>query len=182
MPNGERRFPCTAKDPSLPRDHNKNAYIAVPQNANHGTLVKCSSAFCCSLGTTRQLHKFRYCAVCDNIFARTAYNRKHRHENELAAEKDEKQTKVDTTHQIVSEVGAKDGETAHAFESIRGHAKDRKRKGEFLFRIKWSNGEITSEPDTYLREDDPASFVAYLKSSGLSKMKKYAWANEEEHV
>ena len=68
------------------------------------------------------------------------------------------------------------------FDSIRGHAKDRKRKGEYLFRVKWNNGEITSDPDTYLREGDPATFVTHLKSSGLAKSKKYAWANEEKHV
>lgn len=56
------------------------------------------------------------------------------------------------------------------------------RKGEYLFRVKWTNGEITSEPDAYLKEDDPATFVAYLQRSGLSQTKKYAWAKEEEQV
>ena len=89
---------------------------------------------------------------------------------------------MDASHQATDAVAAEDDEIVYGFDSIRGHTKDRKRKGEYLFRVKWKNGEITSEPDTYLKEDDPASFIAYLKSSGLSKTEKYAWADEEEHV
>ena len=177
MPNGERRFPCKAKNPSLSQYH-ENAYIAVPHNANHGSPVTCSSAECRSLG--RSTANFKYCAVCDNIFSRNHFSRTHRHEDEFAA--DEKQAEVETNHQAANDVGAGDSEIIYGFDSIRGHTKDRKRKGEYLFRVKWSNGEITSEPDTFLREDDRATFVAYLKSSGLSKTKKYAWANEDEHV
>ena len=71
---------------------------------------------------------------------------------------------------------------SYGFDSIRSHCKDKKRKGEYLFRVKWNNGHTTMEPDTYLKEDDPTTFITYLRSSGLAKTKKYAWANEEEYV
>ena len=71
---------------------------------------------------------------------------------------------------------------SYGFDSIHGHCKDTKRKGEYVFRVKWNNGHTTMEPDTYLKEDDPTTFITYLRSSGLAKTKKYAWANEEEYV
>ena len=70
----------------------------------------------------------------------------------------------------------------YGFDSIHGHCKDTKRKGEYVFRVKWNNGHTTMEPDTYLKEDDPTTFITYLRSSGLAKTKKYAWANEKEYV
>ena len=70
----------------------------------------------------------------------------------------------------------------YGFDSIHGHCKDAKRKGEYVFRVKWNNGHTTMEPDTYLKEDDPTTFITYLRSSGLAKTKKYAWANEKEYV
>ena len=181
MSNGERRFPCSTKHPSLPRDHDR-AYVAIPPNAKHGALVKCSHPACRSLGKKKRFlgEKYAYCVVCDNICCREYFNKRHRHENGYAATKVEKKTHRDTADAVV-EANAGETETTHGFDSICGHAKDRKRKGEYLFRVKWKNGEITSELDTYLREDDPATFVAYLKRSGLAKSKKYAWANEE-HV
>ena len=183
MPNGERRFPCVSKVKSLPQDHGK-AFIAVPSNAKHGTLVKCSHSVCRSLGKKQREfgEKYKYCVVCDNIFSRSSFKDRHSHDHELAVEENEKRMSVDASHQVADAVGAEDDEIVYGFDSIRGHAKDRKRKGEYLFRVKWKNGEITSEPDTFLKEDDPATFVAYLKNSGLAKTKKYAWANEEEHV
>ena len=180
MPNGERRFPCTTRRQSiLPREH-ETAYVAVPPNAKHGAQLSCSNAVCRSLG--REKCTYRYCAVCGNIFEKNAFVMGHKHENELGLKNQKNRTQVNTSHQAADVVGAEDSEVVYGFDSIRGHTKDKKRKGEYLFRVKWKNGEITSEPDTYLKEDDPATFVSYLKSSGLSKTKKYAWANEEEHV
>ena len=183
MPNGERRFPCHLKDPSLPREH-ETAYVAVPPNAAHGMRVKCSNAACRSRGQNSLIYRenYRYCALCDIIIEKNQFNRsKHKHEDELAVEREKARSQV--LHQAAAAaVSAEDDEIVYGFDSIRGHTKDRKRKGEYLFRVKWKNGEITSEPDTYLKEDDPASFIAYLKSSGLAKTKKYAWANAEEHV
>ena len=178
MPNGKRRFPCTARDPSLPREH-ETAYVAVPPNAKHGARVKCSNAVCRSRGHNRLYGEmYRYCALCDIIIEKNSFYHGHKHENELAVEENEEQANVTAA----AVVAAEDDEILYGFDSIRGHSKDRKRKGEYLFRVKWKNGEITSEPDTYLKEDDPASFIAYLKSSGLAKTKKYAWSNAEEHV
>ena len=184
MPNGERRFPCHLKDPSLPQEHGR-AYVAVPPNAAHGMRVKCSNAACRSRGQNNLIYRenYRYCALCDIIIEKNHFNAsKHKHEDELAVEREKERSQVDASHQATDEVAAEDDEIVYGFHSIRGHTKDRKRKGEYLFRVKWKNGEITSEPDTYLKEDDPASFIAYLTSSGLAKTKKYAWADEEEHV
>ena len=66
------------------------------------------------------------------------------------------------------------------FESILSHTKDQ--KGRYLFQVEWDSGEITTEPDTFLREDDPVTFKAYLRSSGLAfTSKKYAdWARSVE--
>ena len=179
MPNGERRFPCKSRRQSLPQEH-ETAYIAVPPNAKHGAKLSCSNAVCRSLFDKKCTHK--YCAVCDNVFGKHIFRDLHKHEDELGPENQKKQTQVNTSHQAADVVGAEDSEVVYGFDSIRGHTKDKKRKGEYLFRVKWKNGEITSEPDTYLREDDPDTFVEYLKRSGLSKTKKYAWANEEEDV
>lgn len=66
------------------------------------------------------------------------------------------------------------------FESILSHTKDQ--RGRHLFQVEWNSGEITTEPDTFLREDDPVTFKAYLRSSGLAvTSKKYAeWARSVE--
>ena len=70
-----------------------------------------------------------------------------------------------------------DGAYMYGFDAIIGHSKD-----DYLFDVQWGSGEITSEPDTYLKEDDPTTFAAYLRSSGLAKKEKnYAWANDEEN-
>ena len=69
---------------------------------------------------------------------------------------------------------AADGEV-HGFESILSHRKIR--GGHYRFRVKWNTGEITSEPDKYLKEDDPTTFGEYLRSTGLSRLKRFSWAN-----
>lgn len=88
---------------------------------------------------------------------------------------------------VVDLVDCNDGDSTgdvymYGFDAIIGHSKDANRmRGDYLFDVQWGPGEITSEPDTYLKEDDPTSFAAYLRSSGLAKKeKKYAWANDEE--
>lgn len=58
------------------------------------------------------------------------------------------------------------------FESILSHNKDA--KGRYLFQVEWNSGEKTIEPDTFLKEDDPVTFRAYLRSSGLAFTSKYA--------
>ena len=75
------------------------------------------------------------------------------------------------------------GAYMYGFDAIIGHSKDANRiRDDYLFDVQWGSGEITSEPDTYLKEDDPTTFAAYLRSSGLAKKeKKYAFANDEEN-
>lgn len=63
----------------------------------------------------------------------------------------------------------------HGFEKIISHSKIR--GGHYRFRVKWNTGEITSEPDKYLKEDDPTTFGEYLRSTGLSRLKRFSWAN-----
>lgn len=65
------------------------------------------------------------------------------------------------------------------FESILSHTKDA--KGRYLLQVEWNSGEITTEPDTFLKEDDPVTFGAYLRSSGLAfTSKEYAnWARSD---
>ena len=73
MPNGERRFPCTAREPSLPREH-ETAYVAVPPNAKHGARVKCSNAVCQGRGHNRLYgERYRYCALCDIVIEKNSF-------------------------------------------------------------------------------------------------------------
>ena len=71
-------------------------------------------------------------------------------------------------------VAAADDEV-YGFESILSHRKSR--GGHYRFRVKWNTGEITSEPDKYLKEDDPTTFGEYLRSTGLSRLKRFSWVN-----
>jgi hypothetical protein len=64
----------------------------------------------------------------------------------------------------------------HGFESILSH--HRIRGGHYRFRIKWNTGEITSEPEKNLKEDDPTTFGEYLCSSGLSELERFSWASQ----
>ena len=89
-------------------------------------------------------------------------------------------------------VDCNDGDSAgdfhmYEFDAIIGHSIDAnasRMQGDYmyLFDVQWVSGEITSEPDIYLMEDDSTTFAAYLRSSGLAKKEeKYAWANDEEN-
>jgi hypothetical protein len=68
----------------------------------------------------------------------------------------------------------------HGFDSIISHRMDR--KGLYRFRVKWDSGEVTTEPDTFLMEDDPKTFGEYLRSSGLAfKTKRYQdWSRSDD--
>lgn len=53
-----RRMPCKAR--GVPGEHvAKNAFIDIPLNAKHGTILSCSHPACRSSGRL-----FRFCAVC----------------------------------------------------------------------------------------------------------------------
>ena len=120
MPNGERRFPCITKYPFLPRDHDR-AYVAIPPNAEHGTLAKCSHSVCRSLQKRKRLNEefYAYCAVCDIICHREYFNRRHRHEIGLAKKRVEEKTACDAAD-AVDEANTGETETTHEFDSIRG--------------------------------------------------------------
>ena len=79
----------------------------------------------------------------------------------------------DTTPEPDIPVAADD--EVYGFESILSHCKIR--GGQYRFQVKWNTGEITSEPDKYLKEDDPTTFGEYLRSTGLSRLKRFSWAN-----
>lgn len=67
------RFPCKAR--GLPDSHNaRTAYIDVPANASHGTIVLCSHALCSSSG-----RQFRYCSVCMIPVAKRNFAKRHSH-------------------------------------------------------------------------------------------------------
>ena len=95
-------------------------------------------------------------------------------------------------NEVVVDYDCNDGESAgdfhmYEFDAIIGHSIDvnaSRVQGDYtyLFDVRWGSGEITSEPDIYLMEDDSTTFAAYLRSSGLAKKEeKYAWANDEEN-
>jgi len=69
-------------------------------------------------------------------------------------------------------------ETKFYYEDIVGH--EEIAKNRFEFRVRWNTGEITMEPDKYLREDVTKDFAVYLRRTGLSERKQYKWANEIE--
>ena len=50
--------------------------------------------------------------------------------------------------------------------------------GNYRFKVKWNTGEITWEPENYLKEDAPTFFARYLRKSGLSQLNQYAWARD----
>ena len=79
----------------------------------------------------------------------------------------------DTTPEPDIPVAADD--EVYGFESILSHCKIR--GGQYRFQVKWNTGEITSEPDKYLKEDDPTTFGEYLRSTGLSRLKRFSWVN-----
>jgi len=67
------RFPCKAR--GVPDNHNaRTAYIDVPSDASHGTIVICSHPVCVSSG-----RKFRYCSVCMIPVAKRNFSKRHAH-------------------------------------------------------------------------------------------------------
>jgi len=67
------RFPCKAR--GVPGNHNaQNAYIDVPPNTPHGTIVICSHPVCLSSG-----RKFKYCSVCRIPVAKRNFSKRHDH-------------------------------------------------------------------------------------------------------
>ena len=54
------------------------------------------------------------------------------------------------------------------------------RGGHYRFRVKWHTGDLTWEPDKYLAQDIPSLFGAYLRRSGLNKLKRFEWANSND--
>ena len=62
------------------------------------------------------------------------------------------------------------------YDDIIGHKKTR--DGKHRFQVKWNTGELTWEPEHYLREDAPTDFARYLRKSGLSELDQYAWAQD----
>lgn len=54
------------------------------------------------------------------------------------------------------------------------------RGGHYRFRVKWHTGDLTWEPDKYLAQDIPSLFGAYLRRSGLNKLKRFKWANSND--
>ena len=52
------------------------------------------------------------------------------------------------------------------------------RAGNYRFKVIWNTGEITWEPENYLREDAPDDFARYLRKSALSELDQYAWAQD----
>jgi len=67
------RFPCKAR--GVPDNHNaRTAYIDVPPDASHGTIVICSHPVCVSSG-----RKFRYCSVCMIPVAKRNFSKRHAH-------------------------------------------------------------------------------------------------------
>lgn len=67
------RFPCKAR--GVLDNHNaRTAYIDVPADASHGTIVICSHPSCKSSG-----RKFRYCSVCMIPVAKRNFSKRHGH-------------------------------------------------------------------------------------------------------
>jgi hypothetical protein len=67
------RFPCKAR--GLPNTHNaRSAYIDIPPDATHGTILICSHPECASSG-----RKFRFCTVCHLPVARRNFSERHSH-------------------------------------------------------------------------------------------------------
>ena len=71
-------------------------------------------------------------------------------------------------------------DTHHRFEDIVGHLWA---GTEYFFEVRWENGEVTREPMSNLKQDDPHSLAEYLNRSGLAKRRKTcSWANDEEYM
>lgn len=71
-------------------------------------------------------------------------------------------------------------DTQYRFEDIVGHLWDGK---EYFFEVLWENGEVTREPMSNLKQDDPHSLAEYLHQSGLAKRSKTcSWANDDEFM
>lgn len=62
-----RRMPCKAR--GVPGEHvAKNAYVDIPLNAKHGTVLSCSHPACRLSGRL-----FRFCAVCQVPVAKVSF-------------------------------------------------------------------------------------------------------------
>ena len=71
-------------------------------------------------------------------------------------------------------------DTHHRFEDIVGHFWA---GTEYFFEVRWENGEVTREPMSNLKQDDPRSLAEYLNHSGLAKRSKTcSWANDDEYM
>lgn len=68
-----RRMPCKAR--GVPGEHvASNAYIDIPVDAKHGTLLSCSHPSCRHSGRL-----FRFCSVCQVPVAKRNFARRHAH-------------------------------------------------------------------------------------------------------
>ena len=69
------RTPCKARGVQGQQVHNaKNAYIDVPFNAEHGTILSCSNEACRNSG-----RRFRYCSICKIPVAFRNFGKRHSH-------------------------------------------------------------------------------------------------------
>ena len=48
------------------------------------------------------------------------------------------------------------------FDEILDH--NQTKSGQHKFQVQWNNGEITWEPERYLREDSPGEFAVHLRA------------------
>ena len=64
----------------------------------------------------------------------------------------------------------------HYYDEILDYVKNK--NGTYKFQVQWNNGDITWEPEQYLREDSPGEFAVFLRETGLSDLKRFAWAED----
>ena len=52
----------------------------------------------------------------------------------------------------------------HYYDEILDYVKNK--NGTYKFQVQWNNGDITWEPEQYLREDSPGEFAVFLRETG----------------